>query len=60
MDVGLGDDEQHVLALLDRDSHDRGDRFHSKLLHRLSRLLLITVLLPTLWLVSQHIAVAAA
>lgn len=51
MDVGLGDDEEHILALLDRDSHDRGDGFHSKLLHSLSRLLLVTVLLPALRLV---------
>lgn len=48
MDVGLGDDEQDVLALLHRHAHDRRDRLHAELLHGLSRLLLVAVLLTPL------------
>ena len=35
----------HVLALLDCDSRDIGDRLHPQLLHRLPALLLATALL---------------
>lgn len=53
MHVGLGDDEQDVLALFHRHAHDGGDRLHAELLHGLSRLLLVAVLLAPLRLLES-------
>ena len=44
-DVGLRDDEEDVLALLDGHAHDARHGLHTQLLHRLARLLLAARLL---------------
>lgn len=48
--IRLGDDEQNVLAFLDRNAHNGRDSLHAELLYGLTCLLFVTVLLSPLGL----------